>query len=462
MKIIETDNIKTLKDFKKFCMQLKDNSYKDYDFYIKNNVISNIIENLEKEIDIENKLYEWEEIITLLYYHFIDDFIVHALHKLYTYYPNYPIECLFELVLNNEPWNYDCTAFWYRTMSKIYTTFYKDKIDSEVFDKYLLFAYNNGKYFIALLYKNNFNIPKNSLYIDIEVLLKKRFAYDAKIRHEAVDELLERYGLSMKNIKNINIDRFTDYSYTHATNSPLIWVDNGGDISFSHLGGEIAFADEDNTIYILEITFLKSAILETDTFIEAKKNNIILEEDQNFHNFLIYKWGIVKYFKYIYKYGNYHKYIKLYNEFFSLLEKEAKKIDNSIAIENLLEIKKFFNQEIITLYPDEIEENILFEGAKKQIVVNAYERSPKARKICIEEYGFNCFICGFNFQKTYGELGKEFIHVHHLKPLSEIQKEYKVNPIKDLRPVCPNCHAMLHRKIPAYSIEEIQNIIKGQ
>jgi 5-methylcytosine-specific restriction protein A len=78
------------------------------------------------------------------------------------------------------------------------------------------------------------------------------------------------------------------------------------------------------------------------------------------------------------------------------------------------------------------------EGAKKQITVNAYERSPAARAICIQHYGLNCSVCGFNFEETYGEIGIGFIHVHHLKPLSEIGKDYKLNPITDLRPVCPN------------------------
>ena len=104
----------------------------------------------------------------------------------------------------------------------------------------------------------------------------------------------------------------------------------------------------------------------------------------------------------------------------------------------------------------------LTEGIKKIITINAYERNPKARKKCIEKYGYDCFICGFNFQKNYGEIGKFFIHVHHLKPLSEIKEEYEINPIEDLIPVCPNCHSMLHRKVPAYSVEEIQNILKGQ
>jgi 5-methylcytosine-specific restriction enzyme A len=102
----------------------------------------------------------------------------------------------------------------------------------------------------------------------------------------------------------------------------------------------------------------------------------------------------------------------------------------------------------------------LMEGATKTIVINAYERNPVARKKCIEYYGYNCAVCHFNFEKVYGRLGENFIHVHHLIPLHEIQAEYEVKPIDDLRPVCPNCHSMLHRRKPAYSIEELREIIK--
>jgi len=123
------------------------------------------------------------------------------------------------------------------------------------------------------------------------------------------------------------------------------------------------------------------------------------------------------------------------------------------------EINRVINQELIEIYPDDIEDKNLFEGAKKQITVNAYERSSQARKECIEHYGTKCSICNFDFEKNFGDIGKGFIHVHHVKPLSEINEQYKINPIEDLRPVCPNCHAMLHKKIPAYSIEEIRNFI---
>lgn len=114
------------------------------------------------------------------------------------------------------------------------------------------------------------------------------------------------------------------------------------------------------------------------------------------------------------------------------------------------------------LLPEEISEpDKFFEGATKTIAVNVYERNQQARKTCIARYGASCSVCGFNFSLTYGEIGEGFIHIHHLKQLADIGVEYELDPIEDLRPVCPNCHAMLHRRRPAYSIDELQNILKA-
>lgn len=107
------------------------------------------------------------------------------------------------------------------------------------------------------------------------------------------------------------------------------------------------------------------------------------------------------------------------------------------------------------------QENIktLNEGVKKTITVNTFERNSKARQQCIKHWGTECSVCNFNFEEKFGEIGKEFIHVHHLTPIAEIGKAYEVDPINDLRPVCPNCHAMLHKKNPPYSIKQLQQII---
>jgi|GEM_PF-1807681 hypothetical protein len=113
-------------------------------------------------------------------------------------------------------------------------------------------------------------------------------------------------------------------------------------------------------------------------------------------------------------------------------------------------------------YAEEIsegEEKSYYEGAIHRVAVNAYERNREARQKCIDYYGVNCIVCGFNFHEKYGDIGNDFIHIHHLRQLAEIGREYQIDPIQDLRPVCPNCHQMLHRHKPPFTIEELRSYI---
>lgn len=129
------------------------------------------------------------------------------------------------------------------------------------------------------------------------------------------------------------------------------------------------------------------------------------------------------------------------------------------ALELLGWVDVNYNTEMAS--PEEVNPQEIFrEGSVRQVSVNAYERDLKARKKCIAYYGTSCYVCGFNFGQVFGKLGEGFIHVHHLRPLSEISEEYEVDPIKDLRPVCPNCHAMIHRSSIPLSIEEIRALLK--
>lgn len=111
--------------------------------------------------------------------------------------------------------------------------------------------------------------------------------------------------------------------------------------------------------------------------------------------------------------------------------------------------------------PEEISEiEALYEGTRKQILVNAYERSRVARDKCLEYYDKRCVVCDQYMSEIYGTVAEELIHVHHCKPLSEIQEGYEVDPIKHLRPVCPNCHAVIHLRKPPYTIEEVRCFLR--
>jgi predicted HNH restriction endonuclease len=98
------------------------------------------------------------------------------------------------------------------------------------------------------------------------------------------------------------------------------------------------------------------------------------------------------------------------------------------------------------------------EGAVAKVLVNRYERDAKARAVCLAKFGWTCTICRFNFEERYGDIGYGFIHVHHLQPLALRKKQYRLDPITDLVPVCPNCHAMLHSADPPLSIDELREI----
>lgn len=111
-----------------------------------------------------------------------------------------------------------------------------------------------------------------------------------------------------------------------------------------------------------------------------------------------------------------------------------------------------------TAYVDE-SDYIGEEGGKIQLLTNRYERDPKLRQKAIDIHGLICIACGFDFEKVYGEAGKGYCQIHHLKPLSEIKFKTDVNPKTDLVPLCANCHVMVHRFKPALDIEKLKTLL---
>lgn len=119
------------------------------------------------------------------------------------------------------------------------------------------------------------------------------------------------------------------------------------------------------------------------------------------------------------------------------------------------------NEKDFIVYYDDMDPNESYiEGSVLTVKVNRYERNQEARRKCIEIHGCQCKICGFDFEKVYGQVGKGLIHVHHVVPISTIKEEYQIDYEKDLIPVCPNCHAIIHRKKDPYTPEEIRTMYK--
>lgn len=113
------------------------------------------------------------------------------------------------------------------------------------------------------------------------------------------------------------------------------------------------------------------------------------------------------------------------------------------------------------VFPDELNNySSQPEGGVKTVQVSVHERNSSLRRQCLEYYGTTCAVCDVDLGSVYGEEFTGRIHVHHLNPLSEFEEEHEVDPILDLRPVCPNCHMIIHcRREKPYSIDEVKGML---
>ncbi|MFQ6612321.1 MAG: HNH endonuclease [Fidelibacterota bacterium] len=73
-------------------------------------------------------------------------------------------------------------------------------------------------------------------------------------------------------------------------------------------------------------------------------------------------------------------------------------------------------------------------------------------------YSAVCEACGDNLMKKYGLLGKGYVQFHHRKPLGD-NPNPQLSSWKDLAPLCPNCHAMIHRTNPTMPVEQFKKEI---
>lgn len=103
------------------------------------------------------------------------------------------------------------------------------------------------------------------------------------------------------------------------------------------------------------------------------------------------------------------------------------------------------------------------EGQRKLGTNYQVVRNQKLRDMAILIHGRDCCVCGFNFDKFFGEsLARGYIEVHHLKSIAD--GERTTDPTTDLAPLCANCHAMADRltknlEHPPESIQELRALL---
>lgn len=113
---------------------------------------------------------------------------------------------------------------------------------------------------------------------------------------------------------------------------------------------------------------------------------------------------------------------------------------------------------IFLLLPYEMEG--VTEGQTVAEMSKTYERSRVNRALCLAYHGYDCKACGTNMRQVYSGLANDFIHVHHLNPVAT-SGVTKPDPIKDMIPLCPNCHGAAHLRVPPYTLVEIKSMIQS-
>jgi 5-methylcytosine-specific restriction protein A len=101
------------------------------------------------------------------------------------------------------------------------------------------------------------------------------------------------------------------------------------------------------------------------------------------------------------------------------------------------------------------------EGTVTEAIVTKRERSLRNRLLCFSIYGEICNVCGIDPKEMYGEAIGSILEIHHIEPLSELDRARVYNPRTDLVPLCPNCHRAIHKRKPAYKPDELKDLIKN-
>lgn len=130
------------------------------------------------------------------------------------------------------------------------------------------------------------------------------------------------------------------------------------------------------------------------------------------------------------------------------------------------DVKRYFSRDLRVPTRVELEapekaiRKSYLEGQKKERVLELISRNPRLAIEAKEKWGLDCQICGFNFEKIYGPLGRDFIEVHHLRQLARQDGKGSKITVNDVRPVCSNCHSIIHRRKDMLSLRKVKRALR--
>jgi predicted HNH restriction endonuclease len=248
-------------------------------------------------------------------------------------------------------------------------------------------------------------------------------------------QLIEQFCITDKNI-NTGIFRPAGYN--------SIWLF----ITEKKSGNMTAYTDR-----------LTDDILHWDGQTEGRKDKYIIEHQaNNFELLVFYRESKTQHPEYGFRYEGQFTYVSHTGAKPAHFMLQRANSANSLTTTILQDLEA---NELEQADPEDLEVTARLEGRKITVLTNKYERDVKNRKAAIQYHGLNCQACGFNFEAFYGPRGKDFIHVHHHKPISSYGDRVIINPKTDLAVLCANCHAIIHRyPHNPLSLEELKQLIE--
>ena len=132
-----------------------------------------------------------------------------------------------------------------------------------------------------------------------------------------------------------------------------------------------------------------------------------------------------------------------------------KTIENPILAANISKIEEDENSEIDAVKEGQVLYKLHKVRERDKKIVTA-----KKQQVLKEKGVLRCEACGFDFKKTYGDLGEGFIECHHLTPLSNFISA-KETTLEDLALLCSNCHRMIHKDLSISSINQFRTRLNG-
>lgn len=114
-----------------------------------------------------------------------------------------------------------------------------------------------------------------------------------------------------------------------------------------------------------------------------------------------------------------------------------------------------------------IPEDEISEGKLVTTVTKTRKRSAKLREYAFDYYNkigeIKCAVCGFDFEKRYGNYGKNYIEFHHINPISVYEENGEITNLEEARknlvPLCSNCHKIIHRN--NITVEQLKEVINN-